>query len=104
MRILIFLVFFVGCSKVYTNKIDEQHYLCGDGVEAGKEYIKISDESHIVTFPEKVKKTTKGCIERPKTGDVLVTNADRFNCFCRSWKWQSYQSFEGVITKSMGSR
>ncbi|RYZ88138.1 MAG: hypothetical protein EOP04_10035 [Proteobacteria bacterium] len=83
MRFLALLVFLLAsCSSGLTNTIDNQKFVCGEGYEAGKSYIKVTgatkaQDLSLVSFPKSTMITKKGCVERPKSGEVFVTNLER---------------------------
>ncbi|RYZ90755.1 MAG: hypothetical protein EOP04_02890 [Proteobacteria bacterium] len=84
---LIFLIsslwLLVACETKLSNKIDSTVFTCGEDFPSNAEFIRLSDSIGSSKFEvlgenkDRLKVSSKGCIERPKSGKVFVTNDNR---------------------------
>lgn len=72
-----------SCRGTFSNKIDEMGFVCGDGVDPSKRYVKISgpggsNPGALNSISDEVRTiTTRNCVERPESGQYLVLNSGR---------------------------
>lgn len=82
---LLFLILLTtsACQKPFNNRVDELLLRCGGGTEQGKEYILVDNVENGMQLDvfnsegTSLPTTQKGCVERPKSGEVFLSNKDR---------------------------
>lgn len=77
------LIMTSACTNSFDNNMNEMALICGEGYDPQKSYILVTDAAQteklgLVSLPKDLTPlTAKGCIERPTSGEVFVTNVER---------------------------